>query len=356
MIKSELSLVTAFLGFFGLWTVGMFVVCLIRSASWDKQNRMTAALLPQIREALVDYLAGSDNRSRLREFVRISRGDVGAAVMSFQGTVSGSARDLLCELALELALVHDWCQDAHSRNVMQRRMGFSRLSFVCSFEPCRRVAGDILLHALDDSDREVQLSASRALAQSGGIGEVERVFQHAVSGDPMNRILLTQELRHHAVPLCERAIQKELQSGDPVRIQATLQMAAAWECALPLLGIGELLDAQDRRLRLMALRLASMVPDSPGIRKGILEALADPDPEIASSAAGAAGRLRMEAALPVLARCLRLGDATLARSAAAALADMPPLGWGVLEEFKASSNQITAQAASEALDRARGAA
>ncbi len=356
MIKAELTLVTGFLCLFGLWIAGMFAVCLIRGLSWRKQNSMTAVLVPQIRAALVDYLAGSDNRSRMREFVQASRGDVGAAIMSFQGTVSGSARDRLCELALELALVHDWCEDAHSKNVMQRRMGFSRLSFAWSFEPCRRVAGDLLLHALDDADDEVKISASRALVQSGGIDEIERVFEHAISVDPLVRLLMAEELRRHAVRLCERAIPKELKSGDPKRILATLQMAAAWERALPTLSIGGLLDAADRKVRLQVLGLTYLLPDSPGLRRGILDALSDPDQEIASSAARAAGRLHMEEALPGLARCLRLGNALLARSAAAALADIPPMGWRILEEFKTGSNQVSALAASEALDRARGVA
>jgi hypothetical protein len=355
MIKSELSLVTVFLCFFGLWVAGMFLVALARSVSWRKQNRMTAALLPKIRDTLVDYLAGSDNSARLREFVQTSRGDVGAAIMSFEGTVRGSARDRLCELALDLALVHDWCQDAHSKNLLQRRMGFSRLSFVCSYEPCHRVAGDLLLQALDDPDAEVKLSASRALAQSGNIDEIERVFEHTVLSDLLLRTLMTEDLRRHAVPLCERAIPKELQSGDPARILATLQMVAAWERALPMPEMGRLLDSPDRSVRLLALRVAYLALDAPEIRKGILEALGGSDPEIASYAARAAGRLRMDAALPTLARSLRVGDPDLARAAAAALAEMPPKGWVTLQELKSSPNPITALAASEALARVQGA-
>jgi HEAT repeat protein len=356
MIHTELSLVTVALCGFGLWIFGMFVVSLVRSLSWHRQDRVTQVLLPQIREALVDYLAGSDNQTRLREFVRTSRADVGAAIMSFEGTVAGSARDRLCELALDLALVHDWCHDAHAKNAAQRRTCFARLSFVCSYEPCRRVAGDLLLRALDDPDDEVKLSASRALVQSGGIEEVERVFEHAVSANLVVRILLTEELRRHAVPLCQRAIPKVLQSGDLTQVLAMLQMVTAWERALPMPGIGDLLEVEDRRVRVLALRLASLVPDAPEIRKGILEALGDPDPEIAGYGARAAGRLRLESALPGLARCLRIGNPDLARAAAEALAEMPARGWVTLQELSSSSNTVTARAASEALSRARGTA
>ena len=68
--------------------------------------------MPHIRDALVDYLSGSNDQAAIREFVRHYRRDVGDAILDFHGTVGGSARDRLCDLALEFSLVHDWCQDA----------------------------------------------------------------------------------------------------------------------------------------------------------------------------------------------------------------------------------------------------
>ena len=331
----------------------MFVASLLRGSKWQKQSRVTETLLPRVREALVDYLAGSDNQARLREFLKASRGDVGTAVMSFEGTVSGSARDRLCELALELALVHDWCEAAHSKNPLVRRMGFSRLAFACWYEPCRRVAGDLMLQALDDPDDDVTLSASRGLVQSGVNDEVERVFEHTVSRNLLVRILITDELRRYAIPLCERAIPKELQSGNSVRILHTLELAAGWERALPLSGVGPLLHAKEREVRLQALRLASLVADAPDIRKGVLDALADTDPEIFGYAARAASRQHLEAALPALSRSLRTGTPEVARAAADALAEMPPRGWETLEELRWHSNLVTARAATEALARVK---
>jgi len=356
MIEAEISVVGVLLCAFGLWILGMFGVSLVRSLSSRKQSRVTETLLPQIRNALVDFLAGRDNQALLREFVKTSPEDAGTAIMSFQGTVGGDARDRLSELSIELALLHDWCQDTHSRNLVERRTAFSRLAFVCNYEPCRRVAGDLLRRALKDPDSDIRLSACLALVQSGGIEDVERVFEHTVSENLLVRILLSEALRRHAVPLCERAIPKVIQSGDPARIPAMLQMVIAWERALPMTGVRELLYVLDRKVRLLALRVAPLVPDTPDVRTGILDALMDADPEVAGDAARAAGRLRIEAAHPGLARCLRVGNADLARAAAAALAEMPPRGWVTLQELCSSPNPVTALAASEALARARGPA
>jgi HEAT repeat protein len=354
MIQTELSLVTVVLTGFGLWVLGLYLLSLVRGLRWRRNQRAAEARLPLIREALVDYLSGNEDRTRLRQFVQENREYAGAALMSFQGAVAGGARDRLCDLALELALVHDWCQNTRSRSVIQRREAFTRLSVVCSYEPCRRVAGDLLRHALNDPDEAIQLSAGRAMLYAGGTDDVERVFEHAVRQNPLNRIVLSEELRRHAAVLCDRAIPKVLQSGDAARILGMLEMVAAWERALPMPGIGDLLHSENAGIRLMALQVAPLVQDAPEVRKGILDALADADTEIALGAARAAGRLRLEAALPALARTLRTGDPELARAAAAALADLPPRGWVALEEMTSSPNAATAAAAAEALSRVRG--
>ncbi len=353
MIKTEISAIGFLLWGFGLWMAGMFVVCMMRALAWQRRNRRSQALRPKIHEALVDFLAGTNNQDLMREFMEVSRDDVGAVILSFEPTVAGSARDRLCELALDLTLVHDWCEETRSKNALVRRTAFARLCFVCWYEPCRRLAGDLMIRGLKVPDDEVKLSASRALIQSGALEDVERVFEHTVSGNPLVRVLLTEEFRKHAVGLCRRAIPKELKNGDTERILNVLRMATAWERALPMPGMEALLNSSDREVRLEALRLASLVTDAAEVRNGILQALTDPDPEIAGCAAGAAGRKHLDAALPALARCLRTGNAELARAAAAALADMPPQGWSTLQELSASSNELTALAASEALARAK---
>ena len=224
---------------------------------------------------------------------------------------------------------------------------------VCAYEPCRRVAGDLLLHALEDDDPEVRLPAARALVQSGGIDEIGQVFELAVSQNHLIRILLTEDLRRHAAALCETVVPPILASENPARILAALEILVAWERALSLSGLHDLLDHRDREIRIAALRLAPLVPLTSANQTDILRELTDKDAEVSTVAAITAGRLRLQDALPSLARCVRTGTAELARIAANAMAEMPPRGWQTLEELSAAPNQTAAFIAAEALQKAK---
>jgi HEAT repeat protein len=353
MTHLELTVTAALLGGFAVWTCGMFAIALMRAFKWRKQARLSAELQPAIRQELVAYLSGADDQTKLKEFCRKSRRDVADALISFQGTVGGGARDRLCEFSIEQTLIHDWCSDARTKDPIRRRPAFARLAFVCAYEPCRRVAGDLLERALNDADPEVRFYAWRSLVQSGSIEEIEKLFDAALSQSLLIRILLTEELRRFAVPLCERAVMKALNSADRERVLACLEMLVAWERAVPVPDLHALIESPDRRIRIQALRLASLVPLEADDLGAIVRALVGDDFEAATAAAVAVGRLRFEQALPGLARCLRSGNAGLARAAAEALAQMPPTGWTTLEEMAASSNPITAGAAGEALDGAQ---
>lgn len=353
MTGIEFSIAGILLGFYGLLMFALFLVAMVRGLAWRRQSNASAALLPEIRDALVDHLAGSDDLTRIQRLARTSRRDVADAIFSFQGTVGGSALDRLCDLALNLALVHDWVNDAHSRDAVRRRTAYARLAFVSVYEPCRRVAGDLLFQALDDPDPEVWLWACRSVIQSGTGEQIEAVFELAVSQSLLIRILLTEALRRHAAPLCEHAVPEALRSTDSRRVLAVLDILVAWERAIAIDSLRDLLEHRVKDIRIQALRLAPLVPLVPENRAAIVHALADTDPEVSTAAALSAGRLQIAEALPLLARMLRLAPAELARTAAAALAEMPPRGWQALEEFSASSNPVTAAAAAGALGRAR---
>jgi HEAT repeat protein len=353
MTHIELSVAALLLGAYALYLTAILGAVLVQAARRRKQALTTQNQTPQIGDALVDYLAGSNDQARIRQYVRISRNDVADAILSFHGTVGGSARDRLCDLALELALVHDWCQEAHSKDKVQRRRAYARLAFVCAYEPCRRVAGDLLLQALEDADPEVRLAAARALVQSGTIEELGQVFRLAVSQSLLVRILLVEDLRRHASALCEKAVPEVLHSGNPQQVLAALQILVAWERALPLSGLQELLESPNQEIKIEAMRLAPLVPLSNENKAAILCELADGQSEASTAAAQAAGRLRLQEALPSLARCVRAGRAELARVAAAAMAEMPPRGWHTLQEIAVGPDTASAGIAAEALERAR---
>jgi HEAT repeat protein len=356
MIRFELSVAAWLVGAYFLFLTTMFALQRTRAAARRRRTVTPGMETQQIRDALVDYLAGSNDQTRIREFVRANRGSVADVVLEFQGTVAGTALDRLLDLALELALVHDWCRDAASKEQSVRREAYARLSFVCAYEPCRRVAGDLLEEALSDADPEVRLSGARALAQSGSTEDLAKVFRLAVSQSPLTRVLLAADLRRHAAALCARAVPEVLAAGNTPQTVAALQILAGWERALPLNDLHKLLESEVREVRLEALRLVPLVPLSPENRSALLRALREGDEDENTVAAITAGRLKLQEALPSLARCLRTGTAELAGIAAAALADMPPKGWETLREFAGgatSSTFIATTALEHALRKAR---
>ncbi len=353
MSTAELRALLALLIFYLLLILSLFGAAMVRALVWRKQETGSAAVLPEIREALVDYASGSNDLARLNAFAAKRRPDVARALLEFQGTLGGGALDRLCILALDLGLVREWLQEADSRDPVRRRRAFAQLAFVSAYEPCRRLTGDLLAGALEDPDPEVALAAARALIYTGGPEEVQYAFEMAASRSLLIRILLAEDLRRHTAALCERGVPRILRDSDPRRVTAALEMMAAWERTVPLANLGPLLAHADQSVRVQALRLAPLASHSPENRAAITAALEDPDPEVSQAAAAAAGRMRLTEAVPVLTRLLREAPARVARAAAGALALMPPRGWHILEDLSGASNRTAAAAAAEALGRLR---
>jgi HEAT repeat protein len=346
---TALRIVVCLMGVYAIVIAGLFGAAFLRGRRWQKKARLTAELLPKIRSALVDYLSGNDDLAPLRRFLTISRSDVTSAMLAFQDAVAGSARDRLCALALRLELLDEWRRAIRSRDVTERRAAYAGIAFACAYEPCRHAAGDILVDALEDPDPEVRVCAAKALARFGAPAEVELVFRMAIRGDLMTRILVSGPLRSHALELSRSAVMEALHSDNAAQIVATLEMVVAWERALPLDGLAEMMRHRAPAIRIQALRAAPLAPASRENELAVMQLLADPDAEVAMAAASAAGRLRILAALPLLAQCCRSGNAALARTAAAAMTALPPQGWKTLEELATGEDVAAGAAAAEAL-------
>jgi hypothetical protein len=350
MISREFSAVAVLLGCYAFLMFALFCAAAARGAVWRRRAAASAALLPRIRDALISYISGSEDLSRLQDFARDHRGEFGRSLLGFQGTVTGSALERLCAITLRFSLLPQWIEDARSRDPIRRRSGFAQLAFVWVHEPCRPMIGGLLLDAVSDEDPEVRVAAARALLLSGSAEEVEMVFQMVLQQNVLVRALLAEDLRRQAVLLCQRAVPEALRSDDARHVAAILEMLVTWERAIPVSDLHKLLGHPDRQIRLQALRLAPLVPQDPANSAAILVALNEPDAEVNEMAAVAAGRLQLADALPALARLLRLAPAATARAASAALASIPA-GRRTLEELSGSANPSTAAAATEALDR-----
>ena len=340
-----------------LLILGLTVLLCVAAAGTRSRNQRaaaSAAATKAIYDAIVNFLAGSSNIELIRRYLVKQREDVAATLLRFQTTVGGSARDRLCELALDFGLVHDWCQESRSRDVLRRRMAFSRLAFASGYEPVRRVASDFLVRGLNDDDEECRLAASLGVLHAGLTADISQVFELAIGRNLLTRVVLSETLRQHAMMLITGPVREALRAGDPVKVRGALEILVAWERAIPLAEVGGLLDHQDRAIRVLALRLAPLVPAGDQTGGALVRALGDKDREVRLLAVEAAGRLKMAGAEEALVGCLRSGDIDVARQAAVALAGISPAGRKTLEEASSGSNRVAAYAAREALGRKRG--
>jgi hypothetical protein len=350
-MNAALRIVSALLGFYALLVAAMFGLSFARATQARKRKRHYAEIEPRIRELLIENIAGSNNVDSIRSLVGPDRAAIGRVLTEFEEKVAGAACDRLCEAAIELGLVQGWIQDTRSRDPMERRRAFKGLAFVTSFEPCRRLSGEIPLLALNDADREVRLAAARAVLHSKIPEQFGQVFDMAMENNLLSRIRLTEELRRQALSLCEEVIPRALTGNDRERTLVALQLLVAWERALPFEDLHRLLEHQDPRIRANALALAPLLPPSADNEAAIFDSLRDTDPVVFCAAARAAARMKLQTAVPLLARGLRLGKSEQLRAAAAALAELPPMGLSALSDLASSENLATAAAATEALER-----
>jgi hypothetical protein len=326
------------------------LVLVRRARARHTREASSAAARPLLHQAIGEYLAGGSETGVLRAHLAGHRQDVADALLLFQSTVGGSARDRLCQLAMDFSLVNEWCQDSKSRSVTRRRSAFSRLAIVTAYEPARRITGDLMRHGLGDPDAEVRLAAARSLLQSGIAEDLREVFELALAPNLLARIVLSEDLRRHAMTLCDGPVRDVLRTEDLPRVRAALEVLVSWERAMPIEDVREFLDHRDRGIRVLAFRLVPLVPANLDTRRALIRALNEDDTEIRTLAVVAVGRLKMTETKPELARCMRDGDLSLARHAAAALRAMPG-GPETLQDLSTSSDRQTAFAAAEELAR-----
>ena len=356
LVEGLLYAAVVLVGVHLLFLLLLLGLAMFRAGKLRARTDVAAGIRPAFHAALVELLAGGTDDAIFRHEILSHRADIAESILLFQATVAGSARDRLCGLALDLGLVQRWYEEGRSRDVIRRRAALSNLAFTSAYEPCRRLAGDLMLEALKDEDEEVRLSACRGVLLAGGEEQAKRLFELAIQPNLLTRIVLTEDLRRHAMALAAGPVRAALRSGDARRERATLEILVAWERAIPLDDLREFLEHRDRDIRVLAFRLASFVSLNLDSRLALVRSLHDTDAGIRGMAIVAVGRQKMTEAIPELALCLRREGLHEARQAATALASMPPQGWRTLEELSTNPNPSTAMAAGEALAHARAEA
>ena len=292
MTPYALRVALQLLGGYTVVIVALFLAALIRGWSWKRNRDRSARLHPQIQTALIDYAV---RQRRPYTASRTHRGKPGRCLQGYSRFAGGPqrrARDRVCGLALDLSLVHNWREMIRARDPVKRRGAYSALALLCASEPVRRVAVEYIEKALDDPEHDVRLYAAQSIGQFGDLEQVERVFHIALEENLLGRALLAGPMRSHALDLCKKAIPDTLAGGNREHILSTLELAVAWERAIPLTGLHKLIDAGERDIRIQALRTAPLAIPEREDENAILRALTESDTEVAMAAAAAIVRRR----------------------------------------------------------------
>ena len=209
-----------------------------------------------------------------------------------------------------------------------------------------------MLHAaLADANETVRVAAALALVRTGEDSALERVLAFAATQSPTVRALLAEELRAHLLELDPAALSELLDSGEPRRVAATLEMIVAWQRVFELPSLEKLLAGPDPAIRALAFRALPLIGGVPNAAAAVLPALSSPDAEVRAAAAFAAGRLKSGAAVQLLTAALHDPEPAVVTAAARALATFGSAGAAALEREVADGSPA-ADAAIEALESA----
>jgi HEAT repeat protein len=324
-------------------------VLVVRTFVAEVVERHTRTLQPPVLEALAQHASGADRSSELRRLHRRHPVHVERCLSELLPTVAGAGRESLSQVAIDLGIVARWQRQSRSHHVPTRRAALTALGYLSGDETLPR-----LISALDDADPEIRLDAAcAALRHHADPTVCERVFALARRAGILERAILAEELRPHAVILCERAIPECLQSRDRNRVLSVLEIVLVWGRAVPAPDVFTLVTDADPAIRAAALRVLPFVAGTTDLMPEILARLGDDDPSVRAAAAFVGGRLLAETADGALAACLRDSRPEVARAAGFALAELGRTGVEMLERQAVSPDRAAASTALEALERVR---
>ena len=192
-----------------LLAVSLAAAMLLKSAG-RKRAALAAKVRPAIGESLALYMGGSTDLTRLRGFAKSHPQLLEAAILESQANVSGSVRERLGDLAVELYLVERWLDGVHSQHPAVRRQAFSAIARMCDHERVRQFLGDAAVVGLHDADEQVRLDCAGLIARCGSAEQIREVLDLSLEDTPLMRRLVGHELRRHALDLCVEAVPKAL--------------------------------------------------------------------------------------------------------------------------------------------------
>ncbi len=344
----QLALALGTLSLLSSW-IGLLVVVLFMSRILGGiRMRRNQSVEPAIRRMLAEHAGGRDLSTQLRSVYDAHPRVTEEVLTRVLSQIAGTSSARLLGLAGNLGMVERLMKRYRSRRASVRRYAIGCLGL---FDDGR--ARDVLLRALKDRDGRIRADASRALVRLAGQAEIESVFEFMVTQPLLVRALLADDLRLHALALCESGIPRALSSGAPRRILSALEVLCAWQVILPLPSFPAVLESKDSTVRSAAFRALPYVSMPADAGALVVAGLRDSDVSVRVAAAMAAGRLRVDGAIPLLAGMVRQETGNPALASAYALSKLGESGLGILEEMMTDGDPHVSGVALEALERAR---
>ncbi|MEI9974680.1 MAG: response regulator [Ignavibacteriota bacterium] len=88
MIRIELSVVACLVGLYTLFLVAMYAVLSSRASRRRRQGVGAKTFTPQIRDALVDFLSGSNEQTKIREYAKSHRAELIDSLSNFMAPLA----------------------------------------------------------------------------------------------------------------------------------------------------------------------------------------------------------------------------------------------------------------------------
>ena len=157
----------------------------------------------------------------------------------------------------------------------------------------------------------------------------------------------------HAETLGRRAIPAALKTHDPVKLEATLQLAQSCKTMVAAGDLEPLLAHHQPRIRALAIGLLPSAEGFDDLEGALRQGLLDDSDDVRATAALTAGRLRCTPVAPMLSRCLSGDGARSPLAAAWALAECGPAGLRSLEVLARGEYSPVVMRATEVIEKAR---
>ncbi len=338
-----ISLAVAFLVTQILATTMMLFAGVVTKWLRESIERRAETRRLEITEELVHWLDGG-----AAPLHRAAGPDFEKCLIQMLCLLSGSHRQRLTDLAVELGCVGRWKNSYFSPDGHRRMEAVSRLALLDGAHSRR-----FLRMAARDPFAPVQREAARALIRLGSPVDVEIAFRAALVQPLLGRIILASELRTSASILSRQAIPAVLALGTPGEIVTALEIVESWGTAIELPDLTPCLSSTDMEIQAAAMRLLPLTQSWHAAETAVVDGLRSSEPALRSAAAHAASRLPSPRMLPALEECASLSTPETARLACAALAGLGSPGLSALQRTVAGAPRHAAAMAAEALGSLR---